>query len=133
MGTPHEPDAIIEARDMDIYSSITDNGAGGISCSVGEMARESGGCEVIRVAVVDMEAAAAIKKIRGQISIPLIADIHFDSRLAVAAMENGAQGIRINPGNYLDQQYYLFQKYMLSENHRNTFQNKVFFYMQVLF
>lgn len=60
---------------------------------------ERAGCELIRVAVLDMEAARTIKKIRDEISIPLIADIHFDSRLAVTAMENGAQGIRINPGN----------------------------------
>jgi (E)-4-hydroxy-3-methylbut-2-enyl-diphosphate synthase len=57
------------------------------------------GCELIRVAVVDLDAAAAMKGIRERITIPLVADIHFDSRLAVAAMENGAQGIRINPGN----------------------------------
>jgi (E)-4-hydroxy-3-methylbut-2-enyl-diphosphate synthase len=60
---------------------------------------EAAGCELIRVAVVDMEAAAAIQSIREQINIPLIADIHFDHRLAVASMENGAQAIRINPGN----------------------------------
>ncbi len=60
---------------------------------------EQAGCELIRVAVPDMEAARAIATIRAQITIPLIADIHFDSRLAVAAMEHGAQGIRINPGN----------------------------------
>lgn len=60
---------------------------------------EAAGCQIIRVAVPDMEAAAAISDIRQSISIPLIADIHFDWRLAVAAMENGAQGIRINPGN----------------------------------
>ena len=60
---------------------------------------EQVGCEIIRVAVVDLEAARAIRAIRDRITIPLIADIHFDSRLAVAAMENGAQGIRINPGN----------------------------------
>lgn len=57
------------------------------------------GCEIIRVAVLDLEAAVALKKIREQIAIPLIADIHFDARLAVASMENGAQGIRVNPGN----------------------------------
>ncbi len=57
------------------------------------------GCELIRVAVPDMEAAAAIREIRDGITIPLIADIHFDWRLAVAAMESGAQAIRINPGN----------------------------------
>jgi (E)-4-hydroxy-3-methylbut-2-enyl-diphosphate synthase len=60
---------------------------------------EGAGCELIRVAVVDMAAAAAIRSIRDQIQIPLIADIHFDHRLAVASMENGAQAIRINPGN----------------------------------
>jgi (E)-4-hydroxy-3-methylbut-2-enyl-diphosphate synthase len=57
------------------------------------------GCEIVRVAVVDLDAARAIQQIREQTTIPLIADIHFDWRLAVAAMENGAQGIRINPGN----------------------------------
>ena len=60
---------------------------------------ERAGCEIIRVAVPDMKAAQALPHIRRQISIPLIADIHFDARLAVAAMEHGAQGIRINPGN----------------------------------
>lgn len=60
---------------------------------------EKAGCELIRVAVPDMESAKTIRAIRERITIPLIADIHFDSRLAVAAMENGAQGIRINPGN----------------------------------
>ena len=57
------------------------------------------GCEIIRVAVLDQDAAVAIRSIREKICIPLIADIHFDHRLAVTAMENGAQGIRINPGN----------------------------------
>ncbi|HIJ79184.1 MAG: flavodoxin-dependent (E)-4-hydroxy-3-methylbut-2-enyl-diphosphate synthase [Desulfobulbaceae bacterium] len=60
---------------------------------------EEAGCEIIRVAVLDLEAAEAIKAIRDRITIPLIADIHFDARLAIASMENGAQGIRINPGN----------------------------------
>ncbi len=60
---------------------------------------QAAGCELIRVAVLDEKAAAALTAIRAAISIPLIADIHFDSRLAVAALEHGAQGIRINPGN----------------------------------
>jgi len=60
---------------------------------------EKAGCEIIRVAVPDMAAARALAAIRERIAIPLIADIHFDARLAVAAMEHGAQGIRINPGN----------------------------------
>ena len=63
------------------------------------MRLEEVGCEIIRVAVLDLEAAKSIRAIREQIHIPLIADIHFDHRLAVASMEYGAQGIRINPGN----------------------------------
>ena len=57
------------------------------------------GCDIIRVAVPNMEAAEAIAEIKKQISIPLVADIHFDYRLAIAAIENGADKIRINPGN----------------------------------
>ena len=57
------------------------------------------GCEIIRCAVPTMEAAAALKEIKKQIEIPLVADIHFDYRLAIAAIENGADKIRINPGN----------------------------------
>ncbi|MBQ7536124.1 MAG: flavodoxin-dependent (E)-4-hydroxy-3-methylbut-2-enyl-diphosphate synthase [Stomatobaculum sp.] len=60
---------------------------------------EAEGCDIIRVAVPTMEAAQAIREIRKGISIPLVADIHFDYRLAIAAMENGADKIRINPGN----------------------------------
>ncbi len=57
------------------------------------------GCDIIRVAVPDMEAAIALKEIKRQITIPLVADIHFDYRLAIAAIESGADKIRINPGN----------------------------------
>ena len=57
------------------------------------------GCEIIRVAVPSEAAALALKDIRRQIKLPLVADIHFDYRLALAAMENGADKIRINPGN----------------------------------
>ena len=60
---------------------------------------EKAGCDIIRVACPDMEAAKAIGEIKRQISIPLVADIHFDYRLAIAAIENGADKIRINPGN----------------------------------
>ena len=60
---------------------------------------EAAGCDIIRVAVPDMEAAKAIAEIKKQINIPLVADIHFDYRLAIAAIENGADKIRINPGN----------------------------------
>ncbi|MBQ8799377.1 MAG: flavodoxin-dependent (E)-4-hydroxy-3-methylbut-2-enyl-diphosphate synthase [Lachnospiraceae bacterium] len=57
------------------------------------------GCEIIRCAVPTMEAAKALAEIKKKIEIPLVADIHFDYRLAIAAMENGADKIRINPGN----------------------------------
>ena len=57
------------------------------------------GCDIIRVAVPDMEAAEAIKEIKKKITIPLVADIHFDYRLAIAAIQSGADKIRINPGN----------------------------------
>ena len=57
------------------------------------------GCEIIRVSVLDEEDAIAVKKIKERISIPIVADIHFSSRLAVLAIENGADKIRINPGN----------------------------------
>ena len=62
-------------------------------------ALEAAGCEIIRCAVPTMEAARAIREIKKQIRIPLVADIHFDYRLAIAAIENGADKIRINPGN----------------------------------
>ncbi len=60
---------------------------------------EKAGCEIIRCAVPTMEAAGALSEIRRQIAIPLVADIHFDYRLALAAIENGEDKIRINPGN----------------------------------
>ncbi len=60
---------------------------------------EAAGCDIIRVAIPTMEAAAAIREIKKQIHIPLVADIHFDYRLAIAAIESGADKIRINPGN----------------------------------
>lgn len=60
---------------------------------------ENAGCEIIRVAVLDNEAAEAISSIKKHISIPLVADIHFDYRLAIEAIKHGADKIRINPGN----------------------------------
>ena len=62
-------------------------------------ALEQAGCEIIRVAVPTREAAEALSRIKKEIHVPLVADIHFDYRLAIAAMENGADKIRINPGN----------------------------------
>jgi len=60
---------------------------------------ESIGCEIIRVAVPDQEAAESLEKIKNEISIPIVADIHFDYRLALTAVDNGIDGLRINPGN----------------------------------
>ncbi len=60
---------------------------------------EEAGCEIIRVAVPDMEAAEAIAEIKRNIHIPLVADIHFDYRLALKCIENGIDKVRINPGN----------------------------------
>ena len=66
------------------------------------LALEKAGCEIIRCAVPTMEAAEALAEIKKKIHIPLVADIHFDHRLAIAAIENGADKIRINPGNIGD-------------------------------
>ncbi|MBU3936845.1 MAG: flavodoxin-dependent (E)-4-hydroxy-3-methylbut-2-enyl-diphosphate synthase [Proteobacteria bacterium] len=80
--------------------SMTNTDTRDVAATVAQIERlTEAGCEIIRVAVLDLEAAAAITHIREQITIPLIADIHFDARLATASMEHGAQGIRINPGN----------------------------------
>ena len=64
---------------------------------------ERAGCEIIRVAVPDMESALAIEKIKENIHIPLVADIHFDHKLALKAMECGVDKVRINPGNIGDE------------------------------
>lgn len=67
------------------------------------LALEKAGCEIIRCAVPTMEAAKALGEIKKEIHIPLVADIHFDYRLAIAAIEAGADKIRINPGNIGDE------------------------------
>ncbi len=80
--------------------SMTNTFTCDIEATVAQIRRlEEAGCEIVRVAVPDMESARAISSIKKQISIPLIADIHFDYRLAVASAEAGADGLRINPGN----------------------------------
>ena len=83
-----------------LIQSMTNTKTEDIGATVAQiLALEAAGCEIIRCAVPTMEAAAALKEIKKQIHIPLVADIHFDYRLAIAAMENGADKIRINPGN----------------------------------
>lgn len=80
--------------------SMTNTPTQDVAATVAQIHRlEAAGCEIIRVAVPDEDAAGAIKSIRPKINIPLIADIHFDHRLAIAAARNGADGLRINPGN----------------------------------
>ncbi|MBL0716688.1 MAG: flavodoxin-dependent (E)-4-hydroxy-3-methylbut-2-enyl-diphosphate synthase [Desulfosarcina sp.] len=80
--------------------SMTNTSTEDVSATVAQIKRlEEAGCDIIRVAVPDMEAAAALSMIKKKISIPLIADIHFDYRLAVAAAKSGADCLRINPGN----------------------------------
>ena len=80
--------------------SMTNTRTEDVAATVAQItALTKAGCEIIRCAVPTMEAAKALSEIKKQITIPLVADIHFDYRLAIAAMENGADKIRINPGN----------------------------------
>lgn len=80
--------------------SMTNTPTDDIQATTAQIRRlEQAGCEIVRVAVPDMAAARAIRSIKRDIGIPLIADIHFDHRLAVAAAEAGADGLRLNPGN----------------------------------
>ena len=83
-----------------LIQSMTNTKTQDVAATVGQIEElTKAGCEIIRCAVPDMDAAKALSEIKKQISIPLVADIHFDYRLAIAAMENGADKIRINPGN----------------------------------
>ena len=80
--------------------SMTNTKTEDVNGTVDQILRlEAAGCEIIRCAVPTMEAAEALREIKKRIHIPLVADIHFDFRLAIAAIENGADKIRINPGN----------------------------------
>jgi len=83
-----------------LIQSMTNTKTQDVEATVAQIkALEAAGCDIIRCAVPDMEAAKALAKIKESINIPLVADIHFDYRLAIAAIENGADKIRINPGN----------------------------------
>ena len=86
-----------------LIQSMTNTKTEDVDATVAQIhALEKAGCEIIRCAVPTIEAAEALGKIKKQIHIPLVADIHFDYRLAIAAIENGADKIRINPGNIGD-------------------------------
>ncbi len=83
-----------------LVQSMTNTATQDINATVEQIKRlEAAGCEIVRCTVPDLEAAEALKEIKKQISVPLVADIHFDYKMAIAAMENGADKIRINPGN----------------------------------
>ena len=80
--------------------SMTNTKTEDVEATVAQIHRlEKAGCQIVRCTVPTLEAAKAIGEIKKQISIPLVADIHFDYKMAIAAMENGADKIRINPGN----------------------------------
>ena len=86
-----------------LIQSMTNTKTEDVNSTVAQIKElEEAGCEIIRVSVPTEEAALAVKEIKKQIHIPLVADIHFDYRLAIKAMENGADKIRINPGNIGD-------------------------------
>ena len=83
-----------------LIQSMTNTRTEDVQATVAQiLALEAAGCEIIRCTVPTQEAAEALKEIKKQIHIPLVADIHFDYKMAIAAMENGADKIRINPGN----------------------------------
>jgi (E)-4-hydroxy-3-methylbut-2-enyl-diphosphate synthase len=85
--------------------SMTNTDTRNAAATIDQIKRlEDAGCDIVRVAVPDSEAAQAIKQIRKSIGIPLVADIHFDYRLALESMENGADKIRLNPGNIGDKE-----------------------------
>ena len=93
-------DCIIGGKNPILIQSMTNTKTEDVKATVEQINRlAAAGCDIIRCAVPTMEAAEALTEIKKQIAIPLVADIHFDYRLAIAAMEHGADKIRINPGN----------------------------------
>ena len=93
-------DRVIGGGNPILIQSMTNTKTEDVEATVAQILRlEEAGCEIIRCTVPTMEAALALKEIKKRIHIPLVADIHFDYKMAIAAMENGADKIRINPGN----------------------------------
>jgi (E)-4-hydroxy-3-methylbut-2-enyl-diphosphate synthase len=96
----HIGNKVIGGGNPILIQSMTNTKTDDVCATVKQIqALTAAGCDIIRCAVPDKAAANAIKEIKKQITIPLVADIHFDYRLAIAAIENGADKIRINPGN----------------------------------
>ena len=93
-------DRVIGGGNPILIQSMTNTPTENVEATVAQILRlEQAGCEIIRCTVPNMDAAKALSEIKKQIHIPLVADIHFDYRMAIAAMEHGADKIRINPGN----------------------------------
>ena len=93
-------DRVIGGGNPILIQSMTNTRTEDVKATVAQIHElEAAGCDIIRCTVPTQEAAEAVKEIKKQISIPLVADIHFDYKMAIAAMENGADKIRINPGN----------------------------------
>ncbi len=83
-----------------VVQSMTNTFTDDVTATVDQIRRlEKAGCEIVRVAVPDLKAAEAISSIKAKVTIPVIGDIHFDHRLAISAIEAGADCLRINPGN----------------------------------
>ncbi|WIW71620.1 flavodoxin-dependent (E)-4-hydroxy-3-methylbut-2-enyl-diphosphate synthase [Anaerosinus gibii] len=83
--------------------SMTNTKTQDVTSSVEQIQRlVAAGCDIVRLAIPDMEAAIALRKIRDLVDVPLVADIHFDYRLAIAAVDSGIDGLRLNPGNIGD-------------------------------
>ncbi len=105
MGRKHKKEVkignvVIGGTNPIAIQSMTNTRTEDVAATVAQInALAKAGCDIIRCAVPTMEAAQALSEIKKQITIPLVADIHFDYRLAIAAMEHGADKIRINPGN----------------------------------
>lgn len=98
--TVHIGNRIIGGGNPVLIQSMTNTRTEDVAATVAQIHElEAAGCEIVRCTVPTMEAAQAILEIKKQISIPLVADIHFDYKMAIAAIENGADKIRINPGN----------------------------------
>lgn len=96
----HIGDRVIGGGNPILIQSMTNTKTNDITATVAQIQRlAEAGCDIIRCTVPDLEAARAIAQIKREITIPLVADIHFDYKMAIAAMENGADKIRINPGN----------------------------------
>ncbi len=102
----HVGDVIVGGAGKIVVQSMTKTDTRDVAATADQISQlASAGCEIVRIAVPDMEAAGALAQIKRRSPIPLIADIHFDYRLALAAMESGVEQVRFNPGNIRDREH----------------------------